>query len=109
MAKAVSVELLDEIFADVFDFHIIEPFISYEEQITVKQYLRKPKIEEGKAQALNFMKELDRKVKPKLAFEPKQKMINKLSIMARVNIPTNLLLLVNESDPADRKVKEETA
>ena len=31
MAKAVSVELLDEIFADVFDFHIIEPFISFEE------------------------------------------------------------------------------
>ena len=55
------------------------------------------------------MKEFNSKFLPKPAFELKQKMINKLSILAKVNLPTNLLLLVNESDPADRKVCEETA
>ena len=49
MAKAVSAELLDEIISETFDFHFLEPMISYDETIKVKQILRKPKVEEGKA------------------------------------------------------------
>lgn len=49
MAKAVSVELLDEIISETFDFHFLEPTITYDETIKVKQILRKPKVEEGKA------------------------------------------------------------
>jgi len=36
MAKAVSAELLDEIVAELFDFHFLEPIISYDETIKVK-------------------------------------------------------------------------
>ncbi len=36
MAKAVSVELLDEIISEMFNFHFLEPMITYDETIKVK-------------------------------------------------------------------------
>ena len=36
MAKAVSVEFLDELIFEMFDFHFLEPMITYDETIKVK-------------------------------------------------------------------------
>ncbi len=54
--------MLDEILNEMLGIHILEPIISYEEKLRVR-----PKVQnqfKPKAEALNYMKKVEKKVKP---------------------------------------------
>lgn len=38
------VPILDDLINELFDFHILEPFVSYTETVRVKAILQKPKV-----------------------------------------------------------------
>jgi hypothetical protein len=67
-------EVLDELMSNALDFHFLEPFVFYEDSIRVKEVLSKPKLKQGKAEALSFMKPIERKV-----FEPRINILAKLT------------------------------
>ena len=75
--------------SDALDLHFLEPFVSYDDSLRVKEVLVKPK--PVKAEALSFMKPVERK-----HFEPRANKVSKISPFAKVDLPASLKVLVFE-------------
>lgn len=61
-SQIVAVELLDELLNKTFGFHFLEPIVSFEERTKVKPLVRN--LYKPQAEALNYMKKVEKKVKP---------------------------------------------
>lgn len=71
--------------------------------------LQKPNLK-YKAEALNYMNNLERNLKPKILFDPRPPVKLSLNnINAKVSLPTKLRLLVNDSPAEHRSIVEEAA
>jgi len=61
-AQVVSTEVFNEFLFELFGFHILEPLVKWEEKLKVRPLVRnQPK---PQAEALNYMKRVEKKVKP---------------------------------------------
>ena len=106
--RVISLQLFDDLLKELFGFHFLEPVISYQESIRVKQVLHKPNIK-YKAEALSYMNNLEKNQKPKILFDPRSPVRLSLNNNVKVILPTKLRLLVNDSPAEHRSIVEEAA
>jgi hypothetical protein len=66
-SKVAAIEVLDSILADKFGFHLLEPIMRFEERMKVKPSIKAPVSQNsGQAEALSYMKKVEKKAKPEL-------------------------------------------
>lgn len=53
---------MDELLNSLFGFHILEPLVSFEERLKVRPMIRN--LVKPQAEALNYMKRVEKKIKP---------------------------------------------
>lgn len=61
-SKSDSIEILDEILNSLFGIHFLEPTVVYEEKLKVRPVVRN--MFKPQAEALNYMKKVEKKIKP---------------------------------------------
>ena len=61
-SQVIGIETLDSILFDLFEFHILEPLVSFEEKLKVRPVVRN--LYKPQAEALNYMKKVEKKIKP---------------------------------------------
>lgn len=72
--RIICVELLDEMFEKALGIHFLEPKVSFDVKYRVKPVIAKVNIKPEKAEALNYMKKIERKTEESEAVE-KQKTV----------------------------------
>jgi hypothetical protein len=64
--KRLSMEILDDLIFEKFQFHFLEPIVSYKETLKVKPVIRKQIASEGDGRATpRYLQSLDKRTKPK--------------------------------------------
>lgn len=61
-SQVIGIEMLDSFLNDLFGFHFLEPLVTFTEKLKVRPLVKnqyKPQ-----AEALNYMKRVEKKVKP---------------------------------------------
>lgn len=64
----VSVEVFDDLLNEIFGFHMLEPLVSFEERLKVRPMIKN--MVKPQAEALNYMKKVEKRVKPQDKLNP---------------------------------------
>lgn len=61
-STVIAVETLDGLINHLFDFHFLEPIVTFEEKLKVRPIVRN--LYKPQAEALNYMKKVEKRIKP---------------------------------------------